>query len=179
MSTLLQLPRLADPPLLLRAFSNDDAALIQEVSADSYIPLITTVPAQSDRATALAFVDRQRDRLARGDGYPFAIADLASDEALGHVGLWPREQPSGRASIGYWVAARHRGRGIARRALQMVTTWGLTLPGISRLELYIEPWNEPSWRVAEAVGFQREGLLRGWQPVGDERRDTFMYALLG
>ena len=51
-------------------------------------------------------------------------------------------------------------------------------PGIERLELYVEPWNEGSWRAAEHVGFQREGLMRRWETVGDQRRDMFMYSLL-
>jgi hypothetical protein len=33
-----------------------------------------------------------------------------------------------------------------------------------------------SVRTAERVGFRREGLLRGWQQVGDERRDMLMYS---
>jgi RimJ/RimL family protein N-acetyltransferase len=54
----------------------------------------------------------------------------------------------------------------------------LTELRIPRLELYVEPWNEASWRTAERVGFTREGLLRSWQLVGTERRDMFMYSLL-
>ncbi|WP_326674207.1 MULTISPECIES: hypothetical protein [unclassified Streptomyces] len=33
-------------------------------------------------------------------------------------------------------------------------------------------------RTAERAGFRREGLLRGRQQVGADRRDMFMYALL-
>lgn len=46
------------------------------------------------------------------------------------------------------------------------------------MELYVEPWNEGSWRAAERIGYAREGLLRSWQRVGDERRDMYMYSLL-
>ena len=42
----------------------------------------------------------------------------------------------------------------------------------------VEPWNEGSWRAAERAGFVREGLLRSWQRVGDERRDMYMYGFL-
>ena len=56
--------------------------------------------------------------------------------------------------------------------------WASGLPELERLELYVEPWNRGSWRTAEACGFHREGLLRGWQRVGVERRDMFLYSLL-
>lgn len=48
----------------------------------------------------------------------------------------------------------------------MLSDWGLALPGVHRLELYVEPWNEGSWRTAERAGYTREGLLRSWQQVG-------------
>lgn len=47
-----------------------------------------------------------------------------------------------------------------------------------RLELYVEPWNMASARTATSAGFVREGLLRSWQKVGDERKDMDMYALV-
>lgn len=45
-----------------------------------------------------------------------------------------------------------------------------------RLEAYIEPWNIDSIRVAEEVGFDREGLMRSFAPVGDKRMDALLYA---
>ena len=53
------------------------------------------------------------------------------------------------------------------------------MPGLARLELYVEPWNEGSWRAAEHVGYEREGLLRSWQEVGGQRRDMYMYSMRG
>jgi [ribosomal protein S5]-alanine N-acetyltransferase len=55
---------------------------------------------------------------------------------------------------------------------------GLGLSGVQRLEFYAEPRNEAFGRPAERVGNQREGLLRSWQAVGEERRDMYMYSLL-
>jgi ribosomal-protein-alanine N-acetyltransferase len=63
-------------------------------------------------------------------------------------------------------------------ALAAISRWGLSLEGIHRIELYVEPWNEGSWRAAEHVGYLREGLLRSWQQVGQQRRDMYMYSLL-
>ena len=50
--------------------------------------------------------------------------------------------------------------------------------GVFRMELHVEPWNEGSWRAAERIGYQREGLLRSWRFIGDERRDLYLYSLL-
>jgi [ribosomal protein S5]-alanine N-acetyltransferase len=171
-------PVLEEPPVRLRPWRTTDAGLVASVSDDPLIPLVTTVPTSGDAADAAAYVERQVGRSAEGLGWSFAIADLTSDEAVGMIGLWPVPQDRGRASVGYWVARAHRGRGCATAALRAVTRWGLARDGVERLELYVEPWNQGSWRAAEAVGYEREGLLRRWQRVGDERRDMYLYSRL-
>jgi [ribosomal protein S5]-alanine N-acetyltransferase len=173
-----RIPVLSRPPVVLRGFRNSDALLIQDAAADPLIPLITSVPVTGDRAGALAFIHRQHQRLHAGQGYSFAITDAASGTPVGQAGLWLRDADHGRAALGYWVAAPHRRRGYTTAALGAISRWGLALDGISRLELYVEPWNEGSWRAAERAGYRREGLLRSWQRVGPERRDMYMYSLL-
>jgi hypothetical protein len=42
----------------------------------------------------------------------------------------------------------------------------------------VEPWNAGSIRVAEAAGFQPEGLLRSHQEIGGTRRDMLLYAMI-
>ncbi len=124
-----------------------------------------------------AYILRQHARASTGQGYSFAIADACNDQALGQIGLWPLG--NGRASIGFWVAVSARRRGVAIHALSMLSAWGLDLPGLARLELSVEPWNEGSWRAAERVGYEREGLLRSWEEVDGLRRDMYMYSMLG
>jgi ribosomal-protein-alanine N-acetyltransferase len=119
-----------------------------------------TVPTQSTPQAARAFIDRQHACLTRGEEYSFAIADLTSGEALGQIGLWLHDLPQGRASTGYWVTAHHHRHEIVLHASHVISTWDLGLPSIYHLELSVEP-NEGSWRAAERVGYQREGLLRG------------------
>jgi ribosomal-protein-alanine N-acetyltransferase len=171
----LALPELEGRRVRLRAFSRNDVPTILDAATDQLIPVLTTVPNTQDSALAAAFIDRQHDRAASGQGYSFAIADRA-DVAVGQIGLWLRNLDHGRASIGYWIAPAARRRGYALDALRTLTTWAEQLPQIDRLELYVEPWNEGSWRTAEHAGFNREGLLRSWERVGPERRDMFMYS---
>ena len=173
-----QLPVLSHRLVRLRAFRETDVDLVVSVAEDPSIPLITTVPSTGSRKDALAYIARQHERVASGAGYSFVITAAATDQAVGQIGLWTYDHRYGRASVGYWLASQHRRRGYATAAIDTISRWGLTLDGIARLELYVEPWNEGSWKAAERVGYRREGLLRSWQAVGDERRDMYMYSLL-
>ena len=173
-----QLPVLVHGQVRLRAFRETDVEVVLSAGGDPLIPQITTVPASGRREDALAYIQRQHERLTSGIGYSFAIAEAATDQAVGQIGLWLHDYRQGRASIGYWIAPPQRRRGHATAAIWAVSEWASTLPGIARLELYVEPWNEGSWQAAERAGFQREGLLRSWQAVGQERRDMYMYSML-
>ena len=171
-------PRLVHGSVVLRAFEGRDADLVMSVAQDSLIPLITTVPTSGTHEDALAYIARQRSRLETGVGYSYAIADALTDQAVGQIGLWLRDIDEGRATTGYWVAPRFRRRGYLGAALAALAGWALDLPEVHRLQLYVEPWNEASWRAAEGYGFEREGLLRSWQHVGSERKDMYVYGIV-
>jgi ribosomal-protein-alanine N-acetyltransferase len=171
-----QVPELEAGPFRLRAFGEIDLPLIEEASHDPFIPLITTVPAVYTPEEGAAFLQRQRDRVTSGEGYPFVIEDVAEQRGIGAVGVWLRDLDRGRVSFGYWVVASARGRGAAAHALTACAAWAGSAFAPARLELYVEPWNEASIRTAERAGFRREGLLRSWEPVGDERKDMLMFA---
>lgn len=163
-------------PVVLREFTEEDAHLAAELGDDPYIPLIGSLPARPTAEQALEWIHRQRGRLAEGAGFSFAVADAESDRALGAIGLWLWNLPAGRASVGYSVSPAHRGRGIASSAVKAVTGFAWTIPALHRVELYIEPWNSGSIHVAEAAGYEREGLLRSHQEIGGARRDMLLYA---
>lgn len=163
-------------PVVLRAFTAADVPMAVELGTDPYVPLIGSLPAHPTQQQAREWIDRQRGRLAEGRGLSFAIADAGSGAALGAVGLGLRDLDAGRATAGYAVAPAHRGRGVARSALIALTAYAWTVPALHRVELYIEPWNTGSIRVAEAAGYAREGLLRSHQEIGGTRRDMLLHA---
>ncbi|GAA1237109.1 RimJ/RimL family protein N-acetyltransferase [Microbacterium phyllosphaerae] len=173
--TPLALPTLMGERTRLREWRPEDVAVVQEASGDSLIPLVTTVPRTRGEAEALSFIGRQHDRLKSGAGYAFAIADL-EDRAVGHIGLF--FAAGARASVGYWIASSHRRRGYARDALVTVTAWAIRLQQLDRVELYIEPGNHGSLRVAAQAGYKREALLRAWMRIDGRPRDMYMYSKL-
>lgn len=168
----------AGADFVLRPWEMSDLPLVREAAADDYIPLITTIPSPYSDAAAEAYVRRQWERAATGAGYPFAIVRTRDRRPVGFIGLWLRDAAEGRASVGYWMSGCARRQGVAGAALRTVTTWALHELGIPRVHLLVEPWNTASARTAESAGYRREGLLRGWQQIGNHRQDMVMYARL-
>lgn len=97
---------------------------------------------------------------------------------MGHCGLWLTELASGRGTAGYSIVQSARGRGLAAQALTALTEFGWTVPGLMRISLYIEPWNQASIRTAEKSGYTHRGLLRSHQEIAGERRDMLLYTAL-
>ena len=179
-SGMLTMPAVAPTfgDVRLRAFEPRDIAMVRDLSTDPYTPLTGTLVADASADLAREWIDRQHDRLVSGAGYSFCIADADDDRALGQAGLWPAALEHGRATAGYGVAPSERGRGVAGRALSALTVFAWTVPGLHRVELYIEPWNVASARTAESAGYEREGLLRSRQVIGDRRVDMLLYSAL-
>src|SRR5262249_46350958 len=71
-----------------------------------------------------------------------------------------------------------RGRGVAGRALRLITDWALDGLLLDRVELRIDVGNAPSIRVAERIGYRREGVLRSLHFKEDVRTDVAVYSLL-
>jgi RimJ/RimL family protein N-acetyltransferase len=169
------LPRveLRDGDLLLRPWIEDDVpalvAACNDVEISYWIPLI---PSPYTNADALAFIREE----VTPDENSFAI--VSDDILAGAIGMAVNSM-NHRGRIGYWVAREARGQGICTRALRLLSRWGLDEVELQRLELITDPDNVASQRVAEKVGFHREGVLRAHLRHPDGRiRDSVMFSLL-
>lgn len=160
---------LADGEVALRPFTEDDVAAITDACQDPEIPRWTRVPSPYTEDDARGFVS------TAGDG-SFAIVDARTGELLGSMGVRLLDDAIGQ--IGYWVSREARGRGVATRALRLISEWAFDALGLARLQLITELENLASQRVAEKAGFQREGLLRAFAELNGRRPDFYMYSLL-
>lgn len=160
-------------PIRLRHFRDTDLHLVAELSADPYIPLIGSIPALFTEEDGLAYLERQRERLADGTGWSFAIAELDTDRAVGSAGLWRHE--GGPATAGYAVAPACRGRGYAKAALRALTAFAWSQPDIEQVDLLVEPTNLASIAVARSAGYREEELLARQVEIGNQLRDMIRY----
>jgi [ribosomal protein S5]-alanine N-acetyltransferase len=169
---------LSDGVVRLRLMAEADIPAIVEAVQDPEIPRWTRVPDPYGEEEA-----RHWQRMATTGydaGTELATLVVGADDGrlVGAMGLHNLDPASGRCSAGYWIAAPERGRGYAARALSLLCEFAFEELEAKRIELWIEPANAASLRVAEAVGFRREGLLRSFMPIGESRRDMLMYSLL-
>jgi RimJ/RimL family protein N-acetyltransferase len=158
--------------LVLRPWREDDAQAVYEACQDPEIlRWMPILPRPYTLEDARTFVT---GGLELG---PHQFAVEVDGRLAGSIGM--RVNDSGTGHVGYWCAREQRGRGIVPRALRRLCRYGFDDLRLQRLELIADPDNAASQRVAEKVGFQREGVLRSHlvHPDG-RRRDSVMFSLL-
>jgi RimJ/RimL family protein N-acetyltransferase len=114
-----------------------------------------------------------------GTSADLVIADAATGEPAGEIGLFYQEPTTGQGMIGYSMLPAFRGRGWATRAAQLLGLWAFAETTIARLIAGALPTNVGSQRVLEKAGFHREAYLRSRLPGPDgTRTDDVQFVLL-
>lgn len=149
----------------------------QRLVEDPEVVRHTRVPSSPPPGFGATWVARYVDAWSEGNRAGFAILD-GDGVFLGFVAVVDHDAEGAQAEIGYVVAPEARGRGIAARALGLLTEWALDDLGLQRVELRIDPENVASIRVAERCGYVREGIFRSLHFKEDLRGDTAVYSLL-
>jgi RimJ/RimL family protein N-acetyltransferase len=151
---------------------------LAELGRDPEVQRFTYVPSPWEEGFERRWLDRYEEGHDEGTRAGFAIVDEASGAFLGLAALVQLDREAREAEAGYIVAPTARGRGIAARALRLLTDWALNELGLERVELRITTDNEASIRVAERCGFVREGVLRSVHFKQDVRADLAVYSRL-
>ena len=121
-----------------------------------------------DRIWADAFTRRGERFVADGEAliyYAFERAGERRGEFVGTLDLHSFDFDAPRCEIGYVADSGHAGRGLMREAALAVVELAFSL-GFMRIEALSDARNQRALRVAQALGFEREGTLRA------HRRDS-------
>jgi RimJ/RimL family protein N-acetyltransferase len=146
-------PALADPSagIVLRpwAATSTDAEAVAAAWADPEIAATSRVPDDISVAAAARWVAREPARRSAG---------RSLDLVLGEVGLATIDRARRRAEMSWWIAAGHRGQGLAGRAARLLADWALSPAGdFDQVWARIAPGNRASARVAAAAGLVELG----------------------
>ncbi len=124
-----------------------------------------------------AMIGAQRRRARRGTAMPFAVT--WQGVMVGQVTVNGISWASAHwASVGYWIARAHAGRGITPVAVALVVDHLLDTVGLHRVEISVRPENAASLRVVEKLGLEEVGLARGYLHIDGAWRDHRVFQVL-
>ena len=138
-----------------------------------HLPAVAALHSVEKAQAHLAQVADRASRMEVLDWHLFA-----DDVLCGALRLNKIEVDNRKTSISYLLDAGSQGRGIATLAVRALLEYCFGDLGMNRVELTCATDNVRSIRMAERVGFVREGLLRQAEWLGGAFVDHYIYGLL-
>jgi RimJ/RimL family protein N-acetyltransferase len=108
------------------------------------------VPPVRDEDAARRWIDGDEARRTARRSLDLVVE--VDGQVAGEVGLTGLEQGT-VAEIGWWIGPGHRRRGLATRAVRLVSEWALGALGATAVVARCHPDNPPSGAVAHGAGF--------------------------
>jgi ribosomal-protein-alanine N-acetyltransferase len=172
-------PGLTTARLRLRAVDPaGDAAAMPRLLSDPEVTRYSNAPDCTTLAQAQAALEQFPQRFAAKEMIRWAIQPRGHGEAIGTVGLLRINHQHRRGELGYELARRWWGKGLAAEAAAAVVTYGFAVLGLHRIEAGALVGNDASVRVLEKLGFGEEGTLRDYLWLGGGFHSCRFFGLL-
>jgi RimJ/RimL family protein N-acetyltransferase len=164
-------PTLSDGVIGIRPLREADVPAIVAACQDPEIPRWTRVPSPYLPEDARRFLAIAATEAAAGEGVACAVAG-PDDRLIGTVAVFGLD--GGHGEIGYWIAAKARGRGAAARAVVLLRDWAHAELGLTEITILSHGDNLPSRRVAERAGFTDTGAIVRAPQMPPGRQEGYM-----
>jgi len=167
------------PRFTLAPLNTDDASAFLAHLSDPAVVEYMDIDPQTDIAETLGVIGWAQGLRAEGTGVRWAIRDLSA-AFIGTAGfntlVWER---GCRGEVAYDVSRRFWGRRVMDEVLPAILGFGFNTLGLRRIEAVVTAGNEPSCRLLERHGFEREGVLKEHAFWKDRFWDQVVYGKLG
>lgn len=171
--------RIATERLVLREFVAEDWPAVLAYQRD---PRYLLFYPSTNRTEAVVqdfvqmFLDQQAEQPRRK--FQLAITYRDDDQVIGNCGIRRKPENDWEADIGFELAPKHWGQGIATEAALSIVNYGFRELGLHRVSSWCIADNTASARVLEKVGLRPEGRLRDHEYFKGRWWDTLLFGLL-
>jgi ribosomal-protein-alanine N-acetyltransferase len=111
--------------------------------------------------------------------YPFFVFDAGDGALMGGATLSNvRRGVAQAASLGYWMGEAFAGKGYMSEAVGRLLAHAFGVLRLHRVEAACLPHNQPSTRLLQKAGFQREGYARSYLCINGRWEDHLLFARL-
>lgn len=136
----------------------------------------------TDRFTYLGEASRLIDMFNKNffekRGIRWGIILKENQKFIGTIGLNGLQMNNKRAEIGYELHPTYWRKGYISEAIEKVLQFSFENMDINRMGAVVYPENEPSLNLLMKLGFEKEGLLRGYIQQNGQFHDTYVLSLL-
>lgn len=164
--------------LTLRPLQAEDAPHLHAIMSDAEVMAFWDIAEIEDMGLTAAILESQLDQMARKSAFYWAMVRAADEAFVGCCDLAEIDRWHHRAEVGFIVGREYWGDGYTLEAMQAVLSHAAQTLRLRRLTARTHLGNARSVRLLERLGFEEEGLLRGYVDRDGERRDCQLFGLL-
>jgi ribosomal-protein-alanine N-acetyltransferase len=168
---------LTGPTLRVRIPRETDAPALFREASDPQVTRWFSWGPYSSEAEARSYLARLAPQRARGEHLDLVVEHREAGP-IGISGLSEFARRDRRAMIGSWLGRGWWGTGANQEAKALVCHLAFTLLGLDRVGAYSNVDHVRSQHALERIGFQREGVLRGYHRHGGRALDVVIFGLL-
>ncbi|MBN2334607.1 GNAT family N-acetyltransferase [Candidatus Bathyarchaeota archaeon] len=171
-------PVLHTERLTLRKPTEEDIVPLLELSQDEEVMLYFGVEPYKEEKQAREEVEWFLKIWREGTGTRWVITLNGDGSLVGEIGFYDYKKKHRKAEIGYKLARRHWSKGYMSEAMSAMLGYIYGETDINRIQALVDPRNPASLRVLEKHGFQREGVMRGYEYERGAYVDLIMLSIL-
>ena len=149
-----------------------------EIENDSALWTVSDTLAPYSRDLLTKYLDESGKDIFEAKQLRLAISPTDGEELLGLVDLFQFEPHHQRAGLGIIVKKSHQGKGIATKAVELMTRYAFEFLGMLQVYAHVPSNNPGSQRLFENSGFTLSGTLKNWIKENNGFNDVLIYQLM-
>lgn len=123
-------------------------------------------------------IESFRQTFESGRGIRWGVVERETGAFIGTVGLNNLNLKSRKAEIGFELHPSYWNKGYVSEAVKEVLAYCFSQLGLFRLGAVTFPENGASIALLQKLGFEKEGMLRGYLCQDDRSHDALIFSLL-
>ncbi|MBS4174709.1 GNAT family N-acetyltransferase [Bacillus sp. FJAT-49736] len=174
----MSFPTLETERLKLIEITEEYAGAVYDVFSREDVTRFYGMQPFQEKEQALRMVQSFSRNFEEKRGIRWGMLLKETGEYIGSVGLNNLVLSSKRAEVGYELHPNFWRKGFVSEAVKAVLKHSFEELDLYRIGAVTFPENEPSSNLLLKIGFQKEGLLRGYIHLGGVSYDTFVFSIL-
>ncbi len=179
MKNLLNLSLTVEKEILLRPLREEESSSLFELvdaNREHLKEFMGWLDYSTTPADSLVFIRGEQEKLERLQTITLGIYFL--DQLVGVLSLYHIDPLNQYASIGYWIGKAHQGEGIVSKSTHTLIQYAFKELQLHRIEIRCALHNHRSQKIAEKLGFSKEGILKEAIAHYGMYFDAYIYGLL-
>jgi ribosomal-protein-alanine N-acetyltransferase len=174
-----EFPVIETERFLLRQMTLEDAQAVFEILSDAEVTKDMGEDPFSSIEQAKGLINFMNDLYNRNIAFRCGIIKKDDDSLIGTCGFngWEIHRGS-RGEIGYDLGKPYWRQGYMTEILRSLITFGFETMGLYRIEAFTNLDATPSIKLLGKLGFQEDGILRGYAYFHEEYWDQRCFSIL-